>query len=657
MSDVAPGIHPSFRIENFSVPQQRVLRRLSQITHVTRDGQVTLGGGTNYLYALIRPAGQMRGLLHSDREVMVLFSEFTDFQSRTLDAFDRILAEIADEFRVEKVARILISDDPAISLKIKKLFESKPDAPVVVPFHIGEIGLSTTQAEISSRIREFTFTRDLFSMSSPLRSDIYFYGRAGLINEICSKLSSGENFGLFGLRRSGKTSLVHGVSRAIKVRSGNSITIDCQSPTIHQRRWNELLEHIVRSAKEAFGSSAIISKSDKYSEKDAAETFLRDIRAIKSNSRAEFIAILFDEVERISFGTASSLHWNNDRDFLLFWQSIRAAFQSIHSPFSFFIVGTNPSAVELVKIYESDNPLFGNVEKRFIPMFTSGQVNEMVDDLGAIMGVHIDDECKAKLHTDFGGHPFLTRYACSYIANATKQRPVEIDRTVYALGVNKFKTESHSYVESVVGLLQEEYPEEHEMLKYLALDQTDDFAFLAESDPNLVEHLIGYGIVSRGTLMHYFKVGVVKQYFEKLEKPTALLDQDAKIAEISARRNTLERELRGFIKQVIKVSIPKNLRRDHVASKLAPNRRITVADFDFDMLLAAGESPLFFDELKTIILANWEKFSNSLEMTKSDFEYHMSTINKSRFDAHSKDVNDHSFDKWRISMNEVASKI
>lgn len=246
MEQVGPGIHPKFDFTRFSVPHQRVLRRLAQLTHLNRDGEIALSSNTKYRYALIRPTGQMRGLLHTDREVMVVFSEYPEFQSRTLDAFDRLLAQIPDEFRIEKVARILISDDKDVAEKVRKLFESKPDAPVVIPFYVNDLNLATKDHYIASRIREFTYSRDLFSMSSPLRGDLYFYGRSGLINEICSKLASGENFGLFGLRRSGKTSIVNGLHRAVGTRSGASVIIDCQSPAVHQRRWNELLEFICK---------------------------------------------------------------------------------------------------------------------------------------------------------------------------------------------------------------------------------------------------------------------------------------------------------------------------------------------------------------------------------------------------------------------------
>ena len=134
----------------------------------------------------------MRGWLHTEREVMVLFSPYSDFQSRTMDAFDRILPEFVHKLRVEKVTRMLISEDPRVSTKLKEPSKSKPDAPVVVPFRIDDINHSTTDQMISKRIRDFTYSRYLFSMSSPLRADLYFYGRSELIHEISSKLTSGR---------------------------------------------------------------------------------------------------------------------------------------------------------------------------------------------------------------------------------------------------------------------------------------------------------------------------------------------------------------------------------------------------------------------------------------------------------------------------------
>ncbi|WP_157139830.1 ATP-binding protein [Roseibium aggregatum] len=656
--EVYPGRHPNFDITNFEPLQQRVLRRMEKMFHLTRGGEITVGNQkSHYRYALVKPCGNMRGILHTDREVLVVFSSYAEFQPRSIDAFDHILEQSSEDFRIEKVARILISGDVNIGKKLRVLFESRPDAPVVIPYHYTEFSLGTSDADIVTRVREFTFSRDLFSMSSPLRSELYFYGRSNIINEITSKLASGENFGLFGLRRSGKTSLISGIARALTNRNGASVTIDCQSPSVHQLRWNELLRQIANELKSAFSVKHKVGNEDAYSEKNAATNFAEDVRIISKQAKKEFFAVLFDEIERIAPGTASSEHWNNERDFLLFWQSMRAAFQSTSSPLVYLIVGTNPHCIEAVKLFESDNPLFGNVEKRFIPMFTPEQISEMVGDLGGIMGVEFDLESQIKLFQDFGGHPFLTRYACSFIAKSAKNRPVTVDRTLYAIGVNHYTTESDSYVESVVGLLKEQYPDEHLMLEYIGQGDVNSFNLLAQQDPVLLEHLSGYGVLKKGLEGTYFNIGIVERYFSRKAKPTQLVRAEDRLAEISRRRNSLERSLRSHIKVVFSVQFSKSKRRESLLSKLIERRRGDLSGVDFDDLLAEGASPLYFDELKSIVLGFWKEFENSLDMSKTEFEYHMGVVNRARYDAHAKDVEDHEFDKARVSLSELEARL
>lgn len=652
MTSIGPGRHPQFDITVYSVEHQRVLRRLEQLFHLTRHGSKSVSTSSTYQYALVLPTSFVRSLLHTDREILVVFSPYKDFQARTIDAFDQIIADL-DEYRVEKVVRILISDDASVSEKLRGLFQGRPDAPVIIPFYYAEIGLRATDEFIFQRFREFTFSRDLFSMSSPLRSDLYFFGRSQLINEICSKLAAGENFGLFGLRRSGKTSIVHGVQRALSSRNGAGIFIDCSSPAVHQRRWNELLHYIVRVFRDTYSIEANFQKESSYTEIDAPDIFVREMRTVKGRLRKDFIAVLFDEIERISFGTASSPHWNEDRDFLHFWQAIRAGFQQTNSPYSFLIVGTNPSAIEKTKIYESDNPLFGNVEKRFMPMFESTQVSEMVSSLGAIMGLEFDEASMARLFDDFGGHPFLTRYACSYIAKDMPKRPLKVDRTVYSAGVQNFRVEAGEYVKSVVDMLKSAYPDEYEMMKYLAVKRYDDFVDLASNYPSMVEHLKGYGIVREGQKSHYFSIGVVEGYFESEARPVTTLDAAGRQAEISEKRNRLERQLRILIRQVFSVSFTPKKRVDELLRYVPSERHEGLRQAGEARLFSEGDSPLYLKDVGAVISGHWGIFQNIIDMPKSEFHYHMDVVNKLRKDAHGNDISDHELEKVRISFREL----
>jgi hypothetical protein len=104
---------------------------------------------------------------------------------------------------------------------------------------------------------------------------------------------------------------------------------------------------------------------------------------------------------------------------------------------------------------------------------------------------------------------------------------------------------------------------------------------------------------------------------------------------------------------VSKVSYPSKNRKNEILSKLKSERRDALMSHELEFILSPGESPLFFDELKSIIMGKWEDFANSIEIQKSEFELYMNTVNRYRSDAHSKDISDNDFDKIRVALNEL----
>lgn len=194
------------------------------------------------------------------------------------------------------------------------------------------------------------------------------------------------------------------------------------------------------------------------------------------------------------------------------------------------------------------------------------------------------------------------------------------------------------------------------MLSYIGQGDLVSFDELAHHDINLLEHLYGYGILKKGMERSYFNIGIIERYFSRKVRPAKLVGAEDRLAEISKRRNALERNVRNHIRTVFSVQFSKGKRLENLVSKLVLSRRTAVATFDFEAILAEGASPLYFDELKTIILGFWDKFENSLEMTKTELEYHMEVVNRARFDAHAKDVADHDFEKVRVSLSELEAK-
>ena len=101
--------------------------------------------------------------------------------------------------------------------ELHQILKNDIEMQVVVPFRYVELQSGDKTQLITNRFREHFYERDLFAFESPLKKDIYFFGRRDYIHELLSRHNSSENSGVFGLRRSGKTSVLQAVERAAKL--------------------------------------------------------------------------------------------------------------------------------------------------------------------------------------------------------------------------------------------------------------------------------------------------------------------------------------------------------------------------------------------------------------------------------------------------------
>ncbi|RZJ88152.1 MAG: hypothetical protein EOO20_14360, partial [Chryseobacterium sp.] len=249
MPPIKPGKSQNLILTNYTSEEKVIINNLSKEWYITNGGaKVNLGSVSHYKYFLMKPTPEYKTLFNIEREVMVIFSDYEDFEPRTLDVFEKVL-EKSQDLRVEKVCSILISRDPAIQTKIQDLLRAEPEYHAVVPFTYEELSTKYGDFHIRNRFKDFFFSRDLFAFNSALKKDLYFFGRTDLIHSILNRHKSNENSGLFGLRKTGKTSIIYGVQRAIKHSEGISIFIDCQIPGFHMKRWNKALKYIIDEIK------------------------------------------------------------------------------------------------------------------------------------------------------------------------------------------------------------------------------------------------------------------------------------------------------------------------------------------------------------------------------------------------------------------------
>lgn len=631
---VRSGIHPSAqqRIDSdFSSDETKIVKWWSAAWYITRAGKTELGN-SEYRYACAKPTESIQEGTGITKELVIVFSPYESFEARTLSTYDNIVA-LDVEQRYEKICYVLISKDDEIERKISE-FQSGQENQIIVPFSYKSFYQNATDNYfIRNQLRKYFFARDLFDYSEPLKRDFLFFGRSDIVTQIIDKHKAGQNMGVFGLRKTGKTSIIYDVIRKSKPQDFIAINIDCQSPSFNKRRWNEALFFVTHNIVQSCLTDVALTEQD-FSEKDAASIFEEYINiAYEANHKT--ILIMFDEIENISYGKSPSDHWCKGLDFVFFWQSIRSAYQKNSSRFSFCIFGTNPKCVEEATINEKDNPIFNMIQPTYISGFSVPQTREMVRKLGRIMGIKFDETIYSRLVEDYGGHPFLIRRVCSKISQMYPNRPVSIDRSHYLSAKKSFNIEN-TYFDMILNVLSQFYPDEYELLTFLATEDYDNFNYFVNADPSMVTHLIGYGLIRKSQSEYDFNIDSIKDYIIRITadhiKPASA---DEKWSLLCSQRNSIEQRLRRMVRNIIRTSCKNETdAKEYVIKKLFSDDKRLYA-YSLADIFDSRKNTIYLKSLFDLIKSKWDYFSDYFGKQDVCIS-HMNVLNaEGRFDAHS----------------------
>ena len=659
MNDVHPGINPKVKLAHLSEDEQKIVKKFANEWYVTNGGaQFVLGSTSLYRYFLVKPTRLYTEMFNLEREIVVIFSDYPQFEPRTLDAIDHAINK-HQQLRLEKICSILISKDENIEKKIRDLLKSEPESRVIIPFFYEELLTNKDSYFMRNRLKLHFYSRDLFAYEAPLKKDLYFFGRNDIVHKIVNRHKSNEISGLFGLRRTGKTSIVFGVKRVLMESGEKFALIDCQNPSFHKRRWNEALFLVILEIKKQNNIKIRTKQENDYTEKNSAICFEDDILRLYDHFGKKRILIVFDEIEHLTPQIASSEHWKVQLDFIWFWQTLRSLFQKLDSVFTYLLAGTNPKCVELPTIEGHDNPIFNQIPYEYIQPFDVPQTREMVRKLGTIMGLKFREIIYSKLTEDFGGHPFLIRHVCSIINKlASSERPVTIDKAIFKEAKKKFTNEYSNYIEMLLSVLKEFYNNEYEMLRYLALEDMAAFNVYADSSPAYTNHLLGYGIVDKNNGKYFFRIESVKDYLVNKHKYEKMnLSDEEKWIECCERRNKLEPSLRKIVRMVLYNNFGPNEAKNKVLETFSNPDKAKYSNHTLNDLLNPNKTKIYFDKLREIIRKNWPQFEYIFDRNLEQFENSMRAVNKYRADAHAKKIETGEMETFRTHMSNLERQV
>ncbi len=500
------------------VPVER-FRDLFDITWASRE---RFAGSESSFY-LLKPKKHTAEIYGFERELMLIFSPYSALEPRILAQAKEVEERAQLRNRIEPLYLVVIAPIEDIDVEVGRFSQDAEVRRILVGFDEKELRDNLDPWLLRKRFSEALFSRDLFDMKQALVDDSYFFGRQAFVLDLLDRVKRGENCGVYGLRKTGKTSALFKLRRLIEAdNAGLMIYLDAQSPSISRLRWWELLSVIKDQAAQAAGIELKHPLDRPFTERTVMSRMKGALGAILDhpNRGARRLLIVIDEIEHLAPELMGGSHW--EEDFLPFWKFLRAL-QTEDRRIAFLVAGVNPSVAERPSVLKQDNPLFSLLGIRYLPPFSSHEAKDMVQTLGKRMGILFDSAACDYLCSRYGGHPMLIRLACSWehrrqaIAGFT-ERPVRFELEQLMQSEEERELALLYYTRHVLDVLKQWYPDEYELLGMLSRGESAGFREFAEQTPESVEHLRAYGLLkAQGDELAIAIVGSYLQMQERAE--------------------------------------------------------------------------------------------------------------------------------------------
>ncbi len=612
------------------------------------------------------------------REVIAVYSPHARADARLLTALENISRAPEFRHRVENVVALVIYEGDKAS--IESLAAQSKDW-VIVPLSATELKNRGAQTFLIRLRMAATIGRfDLFGMSSPIKHDKYFYGRDAIVQELVQRaLIRKEQSGLFGLRKTGKTSVLFAVQRRLSEKGAIAEYVDCQSPGIYGSRWWAVLEELCRRMLEAAEKSGCPAPAEfSFDAGCAANSFIRTVKWIQNKSTVMQIALLLDEVEFITPGIANNLgqHW--DSDHLPLWQTIRSASQETKGFLTFCVAGVNPSSVEQSHFDQIPNPIFQLAVPFYLDPLTRPNVREMVRAIAKYSGAALDEDCFDLLNAEYGGHPYLIRLACSEVLRSLGELPVDkkirVSKSNFETARDKIAVRIAQPIKDIMLSLVWWYPDEYELLCLLADGDTAFVQDFLAAEPEKASRFARYGLLEadNGSFaikeLRSFLVNSGLEYkkaispFTRGDLPLEYLPEEPNIADLAAlfeRRTEVEYALRKLLITVLEYRFAfDEAKVANAISGALPKGNGDRAQLFVGRLPKNAVNELYLSDLKPVFVKNWDNFSAYFGAKPSRFEMNLDTINLARrYEAHTKPVSAKDFEDFQNSYSWMKTRL
>lgn len=430
------------------------------------------------------------------RELQLLYTEHDHVEPRTLEV---IQSRTRKSLRVEPGVAVVASYDD----KVHQLANRRRGELALVDINLDS--LEASDEDLRTRLASVISAVDHFDVTNPVRDPAGFYGRSDELELLHHALDRGQSVGVFGLRKTGKTSLLNSIELS-RLEAGHAVAKVDLSEVSSNDQFILLLLQRLRVAVESTMNPARRIRLKSISENGSIKvdrdnldlTWMSDIHEILDRCPTR-VELFIDEIDQ-AFPVRSELEENVSRGLMRTLVQLRGLIQA-RDKLVLICAGVDPALFEQPLIGSADNLLYKLVRLMWLGPLEKAEMAEMVRAIGRRMGVRTRDHRVIDLlYQEYGGHPLLTRKACS-LATSIRSRddmpfilnlPVT-ERSIQAKGIEAPRKQAQDIRDS----FGKWFPDESELMQMLIEGTSESQAFALQmigDDASYLSHAVAYGL-------------------------------------------------------------------------------------------------------------------------------------------------------------------
>jgi CheY-like chemotaxis protein len=331
---------------------------------------------------------------------------------------DQIAASATAE-QADRVGILIYQQRPDALAQIRIAQRRLEDRFWLIPIPLPELDRAVREEASTALLSEYADRylpgADLFGDKNAIGDTLAFFGRSDLLKRLKDELLRVQGVGLFGIRKSGKTSVLLQLPHVIPENPVAHIDLQTFSST---RFAVDIFNQILRKLATYVPFTTVASIPQDLPLSHACQQFTELLQAVAGSlSRAGLklpMLCFLDEVERIMPQTDGDVL--QEIEFNAFFGTLRAVSQQ-YRILSILVADTHPDCNRINRwsFSVATNPVFSFFKEVYLRPFTRAETDEMIEDIGRLMSRHFDTATLSSIHGLSGGHPFLSRQLASLL--------------------------------------------------------------------------------------------------------------------------------------------------------------------------------------------------------------------------------------------------